>query len=327
MFKYSLYACIIGFILDLIVGDPYFLYHPVRLIGKLIEIFERILRKIFTNKPSSLKVAGFILVLIVCFITTGTAFIINIIAYKLNIFLGIGTESIICYFMFAAKSLKTESMKVYKRLETNDIEGARKAVSMIVGRDTKNLDKQGIIKASVETVAENLSDGVIAPLIYILLGGSVFGVFYKTINTMDSMIGYKNDEYIYFGRYAAKLDDAANFIPSRLSALMMILASVILKKDYKNAIRVFKRDRFKHSSPNSAQTESVCAGALRIQLAGSAYYFGKLYKKPFIGDSIECIKAINIVDANRLMYVSAILTMLIFGGLKLIIILIGGDIL
>lgn len=303
--KYQVIACIIGFIMDLILGDPYFKYHPVRLIGRLIEKCEALLRKVFPDNEKGLKNAGIALVMTVCFITVGITMLIKSVTYRLNLYLGIITEAVICYFFLATRSLSVESMRVYNCLKNNDIEGGRKSVSMIVGRDTQFLDKEGIIKATVETVAENLSDGVIAPLFYLMIGGSVLGGFYKAVNTMDSMVGYKNDKYIYFGRAAARLDDIANFIPSRFSAVMVIIGAFLCGKNYKNAFKIYLRDRKNHASPNSAQTESACAGALDIRLAGDAYYFGKLYKKPFIGDENKPIKVENISEVNKLMYVSA----------------------
>lgn len=239
-----------------------------------------------------------------------------VFAYRLNYFFGIAIESVICYFMLAAKALKQAGMSVYKPLKSGDVDGARKSVSMIVGRDTESLDDIGITKAAVETVAENTSDGVIAPLIYMAIGGGVLGCVYKAINTMDSMVGYKNDRYINFGRFAAKLDDIANYIPSRISAYLMIFASKIMGYNSRNAYRIFKRDSRNHASPNSAQTESVVAGALEIQLAGDAYYFGKLYKKPFIGDSIKPIKYDNIADSIKLMYMTSVISAVLFVGLK-----------
>ena len=223
-----------------------------------------------------------------------------------------------CYQLLAAKSLKTESMKVYKKLQDSDLEGARKAVSMIVGRDTANLDCEGITKATVETIAENTSDGVIAPLFYMLIGGAPLGMLYKAINTMDSMLGYKDEKYLYIGRIAAKMDDVVNYIPARISAIMMVLAAFLCGLDWKNGWKIFLRDRYNHSSPNSAQTEAVCAGALDIQLAGDAWYFGKLYKKPYIGEPIRSIRIEDICQTNRLMYVTAIVTMIIFGTIKLL---------
>jgi adenosylcobinamide-phosphate synthase len=207
--------------------------------------------------------------------------------------------------------LKTESMRVYKELQKEDITSARKAVSMIVGRDVEGLNQEGIVKATVETVAENTADGVVAPLIFMAIGGAPLGFLYKSINTMDSMIGYKNEKYMNFGTFAAKLDDVANYLPARVSAILMIVAAAILRLDYKNAYKIFRRDRFNHASPNSAQTESVCAGALQIQLAGDAFYFGKLHKKKTIGDSIRPIEAQDIVKANQLLYGTAILCLVL----------------
>ena len=208
---------------------------------------------------------------------------------------------------------------MYDRLKEHDLPGARYAVSMIVGRDTKNLSEQGVTKAAVETVAENTSDGVIAPLFYLMIGGAPLGFFYKAVNTMDSMVGYKNDKYLYFGRFAAKMDDLFNYIPARLSAFFMILSAFCLGMDGKGALRIYLRDRRKHASPNSAQTEAVCAGALGVQLAGDAYYFGKLYHKETIGDPVREIEAEDIVRAGRLMDGTAVLTLIVLGLLRIVV--------
>ena len=294
-----------GFILDTIIGDPYSLPHPIRLIGNLISGLEKLIRKNFGN----LKAGGFFLVITVLVLSCGIPLIILVLAYRISAVLGIIAESIMCFYLIAAKCLKDESMKVYKKLENNDTEGARKAVSMIVGRDTDKLDKYGIIRAAVETVAENTSDGVTAPIIYMSLGGAGLGFFYKAVNTMDSMIGYKNEKYKDLGYFAARLDDFMNYIPSRFTAVLMIVSSFILGYDCKNAYRIWKRDRRKHASPNSAQTEAVCAGALNIRLAGDAFYFGQLCKKDYIGDNIREIENDDIKSADKLMYMTAILTL------------------
>ena len=225
-------------------------------------------------------------------------------SYALHPIIGIVVESILTFYIFATKSLKDESMKVYDRLKTGTLEEARKAVSMIVGRDTTFLDETGVAKAAIETVAENASDGVIAPMFYAAIGGPVLGYFYKAVNTMDSMIGYKNDKYMHFGRVAAKLDDVMNYVPARLSAWLMIIVAFLSGKAYsgKRAYFVYKRDRRKHASPNAAQTEAACAGALGIQLAGDAYYFGKLVKKEYLGDSIRAVEYEDIRRINVLMY-------------------------
>ena len=306
-------AVSIGFVLDAIFGDPDFKLLPIRLIGYLISFLEKVMRRIFTKNE---RLGGAVMAICVLIICGGVPFAILFFAYRLNYFFGIAIESVICYFMLAAKSLKQAGMSVYKPLKNGDVDGARKSVSMIVGRDTESLDDIGITKAAVETVAENTSDGVIAPLIYMAIGGGVLGCVYKAINTMDSMVGYKNDRYINFGRFAAKLDDIANYIPSRISAYLMIFASKIMGCNSRNAYRIFKRDSRNHASPNSAQTESVVAGALEIQLAGDAYYFGKLYKKPFIGDGIKPIKYDNIADSIKLMYMTSVISAVLFVGLK-----------
>ena len=319
--KYSIYACIIGFILDMIFGDPHWLYHPIRLIGKLITNIEKMVRSCFPKAKSGERMGGIVLAIIVMVVSTCIPFMILVICYKIHVYLGVAIESIFCYQLLATKSLKVESMKVYKALKGGDIEKARYAVSMIVGRDTKSLDAVGITKAAVETVAENTSDGSIAPLIGIIIGGAPLGFLYKSINTMDSMIGYKNDKYINLGRFAAKLDDIVNYIPARFSAYMMILSAYILGMDGKNAYRIYKRDRYKHASPNSAHTESVCAGALRIKLAGDAYYFGKLHKKEYIGDALRETEVEDIKRANRLLYMCAVLSFVLLMGIKIGIIM------
>lgn len=303
----------VGFLLDCIVGDPHFLPHPIKFIGMLISAFEKTARKLFSKR---LVIGGVLLAILVLLISTGIPLALLILCYRVNIILGIAMESILCCTLIAAKCLKSESMKVYRAIKKDDTEVARHAVSMIVGRDTAVLDRTGIIKAAVETVAENTSDGVTAPIVFIALGGAPLGFFYKAANTMDSMIGYTNEKYREIGRFAARLDDFLNYIPSRLTALLMILSAGILRFDIKNAFLIWRRDRRNHASPNSAQTESVCAGALRIQLAGDAYYFGELHKKPFIGDKLRDIENEDIRRANRLMYMTSVLTLLLCTAVK-----------
>lgn len=317
-FIYAL-PMLVGFVIDIFVGDPYNFPHPIRAIGTLIAKLEKFVRERFKN----LRKGGVFLALIVLIVSTLVPLAVLFVCYKINIYLGLAVESVMCWQLVAARCLQKESMKVCRAVEEKDIEKARKAVSMIVGRDTDVLDETGIVKAAVETVAENTSDGVTAPIMYIALGGVPLGFFYKAANTMDSMIGYTNEKYNDIGRFAAKLDDVLNFIPSRLTALAMILSAYLLGADGKNAAKIWKRDRRKHASPNSAQTESVCAGALDIRLAGDAYYFGELHKKEFIGDDIRTPESEDIRRANRLMYctsvivliVSAVLRAAIFGGL------------
>ena len=300
-----LIAFLIGVILDQIIGDPYNIPHPIRLIGNLISFFDKKLLGNTDRKRDFAKEKrrDILMAVLVIFITASVTLAVYLLAYRINTYLGIAVEAILTCYILAAKSLKDESMKVYNALETGTIEDARKAVSMIVGRDTQSLDKAGVTRAVVETIAENTSDGVIAPLIYTFIGGPVLGLAYKAINTMDSMVGYHNDRYEYFGKAAAKIDDVANFLPARASALLMILASFVGGKEFSvsGARKIFKRDRYNHKSPNSAQTESVCAGALSVRLAGDASYFGKIVKKPYIGDPVREIETDDIKLACRLM--------------------------
>ncbi len=261
---------------------------------------------------------GMLLVVVVLGVTGSVVSLLLAVAYGVHFWLGVAVEAVMTYQILAAKCLKTESMKVYQRLKEDDLEGARRAVAMIVGRDTKDLSKKGVARAAIETVAENTSDGVIAPMFYTALGGPVLGFLYKAVNTMDSMVGYKNERYLYFGRAAARLDDGVNFLPARISALLMVLAACLGGKDFsvKRAWLIFRRDRYKHASPNSAQTEAVCAGALGIRLAGDASYFGRIVKKPCIGDALREVEAKDIQRANRLMYLTAWLgEILCLGGM------------
>ena len=317
----SLVALVMGYILDLIFGDPYWMPHPVRFIGNLISILEKVIRRFISKTKRGEYIGGIILTAIVVSISMVIPLIIILMAKSINTYLALIVESFMCYQILATKSLKVESMKVYDELAKNDLPSARKAVSMIVGRDTKDLTFSGVAKAAVETVAENTSDGIIAPMIFIAIGGAPMGFFYKAINTLDSMVGYKNERYINFGRFAAKLDDVVNYLPARISAYQMILSSFFLRYDYKNAFKIYKRDRYNHASPNSAQTESVCAGALDVQLAGNAYYFGKLYEKPTIGDDIREINYDDIKKANRLLYCTSFISIVIISVIKISIIL------
>lgn len=307
---YHMIAFVCGFVLDLVFGDPHALPHPIRLIGTLIAGLEKKLLKLQMRDEKKEFYKGILLVVLILFSTGAAAALVLVGAYWLHLAAGIVVESVMTYQILATKCLKDESMKVYQSLNEQGLEAGRAAVSMIVGRDTNVLDETGVVKAAVETVAENTSDGVIAPMLYTALGGPVLGFVYKAVNTMDSMVGYKNDKYLYFGRAAAKLDDVINFIPARISAYLMIAAAYIGGKafDGKRAFHIYKRDRRNHASPNSAQTESVCAGALGIQLAGDASYFGKVVKKPYIGDAHRAVEREDIVRVNRLMYVTAVIS-------------------
>lgn len=309
----TLLALLLGWILDLILGDPHWLWHPVRGIGFLITQGEKILRRLMPKKELA---AGAVLTVLVVgisfFLPFGLLWLAGLASPWFRFFL----EAFFCYQILATKSLRVESMRVHRYLAAGDLPNARKYLSWIVGRDTQDLTEQQIVKAAVETVAENTSDGVVAPMVFLAIGGAPLGFFYKAVNTLDSMIGYRNERYLYFGRVAARLDDVANFIPAILSAFLMIAASFLMRLDWKNALLIYRRDRHNHKSPNSAKTESVAAGALNLQLAGDAYYFGKLVKKPTIGDDNRPITPGDIPLMNRLMYLTSFLSLALLAGLR-----------
>ncbi len=298
-----------GFLIDYIVGDPYSIPHPVVAIGKLIDFFDSRLRRGNSN-PADIG-RGALTVVSVALVSTAVPALILWAAWLVHPVVYFVISSIMCWQILAARQLFREGLKVQRALEKGDVEGARGAVSMIVGRDTNVLDDKGICRAAVETVAENTSDGVIAPLVFLILFGPAGGFFYKSINTMDSMLGYKNEKYLYFGRAAAKTDDVVNYIPARISALLMIVTAPLCGLDAKNAWRIFRRDRYKHASPNSAQTESVCAGALRVRLAGDAVYGGVVHKKEYIGDPDREIEPYDVTRAGKLMYAASFLMLLL----------------
>ena len=322
--RYHMLAFFLGFLLDLVLGDPYCFPHPIRLIGKVIAGVEKGLRgssvdhtgiktEAGTGKNADKNKTAFRqgigLVLIVCGSVLAAASFLLYLAYELHPYLGVAAECVMTYQILAIKCLKIESMKVYRGLKKGDLEQARVAVSMIVGRDTACLDEKGIIKATVETVAENTSDGAIAPMLYLAIGGPILGFLYKAVNTMDSMVGYKNEQYLYFGRAAAKLDDAMNFFPARISACFMIAASFLAGSDFsgKGALAIYRRDCRKHASPNAGQTEAVCAGALGIKLLGRASYFGRIVEKPYIGEGQRQVECEDIRRVNDLMYITVCL--------------------
>lgn len=306
---------IAAYLLDALLGDPVWLPHPVVAMGRAISGLERLLRRLFPNTNSGLLAAGCVLAALLpvgsfC-VAAGTLFLAGrvhpLLALALNAFWG-GQ-------CLAVRDLRKEAMAVYACLKQNDLPAARKAVGRIVGRDTAALTTEGVTKAAVETVAENFSDGVFAPMFYLAIGGAPLALAYKAVNTMDSMVGYKNDRYLYFGRAAAHLDDAANWLPARLSGLLLILAAPLCGLSGKEAFRIWRRDRRNHASPNSAQTEAACAGALRVQLAGDAYYFGKLVHKPTLGDPLRPVEAEDIPRACRLMTTSSLLGLILLAGL------------
>ena len=319
--KWSLYALLIGFGMDLILGDPHGFPHPVAAIGKLISGLEKRLRRLFPATVRGENIAGGVLWVLVAGLSTVVPAFVLWGCRLVSPWLRLVVESVMCWQILATKSLRVESMKVYTALETGDLQASRYAVSMIVGRDVSRLDEAGVARAAVETVAENTSDGVVAPLVFLALGGAPLGFFYKAVNTMDSMLGYVEPPYRDFGFFPAKLDDVMNFVPARLSALLMLAAGALLGMDAKQGWKIFRRDRFNHASPNSAQTESVCAGLLGLRLAGDAWYHGVLHKKPYIGDALRDIEHRDIPRACRLLYGTAFFALAVCGGIKLLVLL------
>lgn len=315
---YAVIALLLGFGLDLLIGDPHGLIHPVVLIGKLITALERLLRRLFPKTPKGERIAGGVLWAAVVSISAGVAWGLLKLSYGVSPWLGLALQTLMSAQILATKSLKTESMKVYTALKHGTLDCARQAVSMIVGRDVEHLDEAGVARAAVETVAENTSDGILAPLLYLAIGGPVLGFFYKAVNTMDSMLGYVEPPYRDFGYVSAKMDDVFNYLPARLSALVMLAAGALLGMDSKNGWKIFRRDRFNHASPNSAQTESVCAGLLGLRLGGDAWYHGQLHRKQYIGDDLRPVQAEDIPAACRLLYASAALALVLCLGPMLI---------
>ena len=316
---YHLIALLIGFFVDLLLGDPHSIPHPVVWIGKLITAVEKVARRIFPKTVRGENIAGGVLWLTVAGISTAVPALLLYAAYRIHPAAGLAIESIMCWQILATRSLRDESMKVYAALKKGVPEEYRRAVSMIVGRDTAELDDLAVTRAAVETVAENASDGVIAPLLYLALGGAPLGFFYKAVNTMDSMLGYVEPPYKDIGLVPAKADDIANYLPARISALLMLAAGGLLRMDVKNGWKIFRRDRYKHASPNSAQTESVCAGLLDVRLAGDAWYHGVLHKKEYIGDALRQIEHEDIPRACRLMYGTTLLALLLGCAVRLLI--------
>lgn len=307
---YTELAIAAGFALDLLIGDPEELakVHPVVLMGKCISFLEKKLRKMFPETRKGELTAGTVMAVTMVLITLISTVAVSYIAFRIHIVLFFLVQTIMCWQAVAVRDLKKESMDVYRYLEPEpDIVKARKQVGRIVGRDTAELTESGVTKAVVETVAENFSDGVICPVFYMIIGGGPLALTYKAINTMDSMVGYKNDRYMFFGRTGAHMDDVAGFIPSRIAALLWIASAAFTGNDWQGAYRIWKRDRMKSPSPNSAQTESACAGSLGVQLLGPAYYFGKLHDKEYIGDPLREIVPGDIKKTIEMMYTASML--------------------
>lgn len=306
-----------GFWLDLLLGDPHSWPHPVKVIGRLIYYLTNKF-----NQPGYSSHQKRWLGLMTWIITVGLSgiiiyFILYLCRFNQLLYLLVGTY--FSYTCISTQQLAIEARKIIKLLQKKDLALARHQLAMIVGRDTKNLNREEILKATIETVAENTSDGVIAPLCYLMLGGPTLGIIYKSINTLDSMIGYNNEKYRDFGRFAAKCDDLVNYVPARITWLLLIISGWILQGDVHEAWLVGKRDCKKHLSPNSAFPEAVVAGMLHLQLGGPHYYFGKLVNKPYIGDDFQVMVNVNHLKKTiTMLYVTAIIALIILAGLRLI---------
>lgn len=309
-------AVFAGFVLDWILGDPKWLPHPICAVGRLISLAEKLLRRLFPPTPRALTAAGVFLWLIVCGVSFAAPFFLLRWLRDVNFWLGFVVEALLCWTLFARRSLADAGVHVYSALDES-LDAGRRAVAMYVGRDTAALDKEGVIKAAVETVAENTTDGVVSPLIFMLIGGAPLGFLYKAVNTLDSMVGYHNDKYEYLGKFSARMDDICNFLPARLTAACMIAGAGMLHLDNRNALRIYRRDRSAHKSPNAGQTESVCAGALHVQLGGDASYFGKTVKKAAFGDPDRTINRGDILRSIDLMTTASVLALVLCAVIRL----------
>lgn len=299
-------------LLDIFMGDPYWFPHPVRLIGLYIRGFEGFVRRL-VKSPVSLKIMGILLTISTVAVFYLIPYYLLKIAYAYNIYAFHILNIVLMYTCLAAKCLAGEGIKIYKQLEKGDLPAARKATSYIVGRDTDNLDDAQITRAVVETIAENSSDGVIAPLFYMLLGGAPLAMAYKAVNTLDSMVGYKNERYIDFGWASAKFDDLVNYIPARLTSILISLAALVMGMDFRGSLETIKRDGRNHSSPNSGYPEAAVAGAIGVQLGGTNNYFGKPVYKPTIGKASRSLGKTDIIRTIRLMYGAYIAAIIIYG--------------
>lgn len=317
-------AVVAGFLLDALLGDPRRIPHPIVAMGNAIAWLEPRLRAAFPDTPSGARRAGVVLVAVLCAGSFGATWCLIAVAGLVHPLLGFAVETWLCYQALAACELRRQSMRVVRELTREGLPAARRAVGMIVGRDTEALDERGVLKAAVETVAENTADGVVGPLVYLIVGGAPLGMLYKAVNTMDSMVGYKNERYLDFGRAAARVDDVLGFVPARLAALCMIAAAPAAGLSAKGAWRIWRRDRFNHASPNSAQTESAMAGALGVELAGSAVYFGKLVEKPTMGDATRPIEREDVRWANRLMVLASALSLVVLSGARIALVAAAG---
>ena len=309
-----------GFVLDLLLGDPAWLPHPVVAMGRYVERFERLIRARLPKTPRGELWGGALLALTLPLLTFGLTMGACLLARRIHWGAELALQTLWCAQTMAAKGLATESGNVYHALQVKTLDDARATVARIVGRDTARLDAEGVAKAAVETVAENFSDGVAAPMLCMFLGGAPLSMLYKSINTMDSMVGYTSEKYLFFGRIPAKLDDAANYLPSRIAALFLIVAAALTGQDAKAAWRVWRRDARKHLSPNAGQTEAACAGALGVQLGGDAWYFGEKHEKATLGDAKRPCVPEDILKTNHMMYCASVLVCLACAAARLALI-------
>lgn len=310
---------LLAFGLDLCMGDPRWLPHPVRGMGWAIGKLESFLRRCFPPTPGGERAAGAVLAVVLPAGSFCAGGAVLWLCKAVSPWLALLAEIFLCSQCLAAQDLRKESMAVYRELVKEDLPAARRAVGRIVGRDTAALTAEGVTKAAVETTAENASDGETAPLFWMTLGGAPLALAYKAVNTMDSMVGYKNDRYRYFGTAAAKLDDLVNWLPARLTALLMAALAPLAGLDGGGAWKIWRRDRRKHKSPNSAQTEAAMAGILGVRLAGDAIYFGELHKKPTLGDDLRPIQPEDIPRADRLMLLASGVAALLAAAVRFLI--------
>lgn len=317
MLKENMTVLFLAFVLDLIVGDPYWMYHPVRAIGAWINLEEKLIRRFF-KEESQLKAAGVALTLDTVLVTVLVTWGIIRLTYWIHPWLGFAWKVYVAYAALSLKSLRYEGLQVLKALKTG-LEAGRSRLRYIVGRDTQELSSQEVVKATVETVAENTTDGVIAPMFFLLLFGPIGAMAFKAVSTLDSMVGYKNEKYLNLGCFSAKSDDVLNFIPARLTGVLMVASAFVLGLDHKNSWKILKRDHGNHKSPNSAWSESAAAGALGIQLGGTHDYGGVSVEKPTIGEATRDAEEEDILNTIRMMFVSAGLFLIFVAFLYMIV--------
>lgn len=304
----------VGYVLDLIIGDPHKFPHPVRAIGLLVKNVEKVLYR----GKSLLRFKGLLLFIIVSTITfLITYFLVHYSSY-LNKYIGYLISTILIFQILATKSLFTETNKVYKSLKNGDLVNAKRELSYLVTRDCENMEEEDVVRSTIETISENIVDGVTSPLFYILLGGAPLGMLYKAINTLDSMVGYKNSRYSDFGFFSAKFDDVVNFIPARLTSAIILISIFILRYNFTNAIKILRRDNNMHSSPNSGWAEAPVAGALNITLGGKVSYFGKVHHKPELGDNIKGPEIDDIRKTHFILLSTSIISFIISAGVMLL---------